>query len=396
MIDELDLTFDERAEKGRHRRGARRKKGSGGGRGKTVVALLLAFVLLGTLGGGVWYGFDRVQGLFSAPDYDGGGTGEVTVEVKAGQSATDIGNTLVTAGVVKSAKAFIDAAQQNSLSQNIQPGFYKVRKEMKAETALSLLLDLKNKVTNRVTIPEGRSAKQTYKLLSEATDIPVKEFEAAAKDPIALGVPDWWFTRNDGKKVSTSIEGFLFPDTYDLDPNLTAKSLLETMVQHFLTVTGEMEFAERVEAERGGVAPYEALIVASLAQAEAGIPEDLGKVARVAYNRVYTGDFPCSCLEMDVTVNYWLEATGKPTKSSAEMTVAELDDPKNPYNRKLTGLIPTPINNPGKLALEGAMAPPEGGWVFFVAVEKNGKSAFAETNAEHERNIQTARENGVL
>ena len=72
-----------------------------------------------------------------------------------------------------------------------------------------------------------------------------------------------------------------------------------------------MEFAETVQSERGGISPYEALIVASLAQAEAGNAEDLGKVARVAYNRVYSGTFPCSCLEMDVTVNYYLEMTGQ-------------------------------------------------------------------------------------
>jgi UPF0755 protein len=395
MIDELELAFDEREEKGRRRhRGTRRRKS--GGRGKTVVSLLMAFVLLGVLGGAAWYGFDRVQGMFSAPDYDGGGTGEVTIEVKAGDTATEIGNTLVTAGVVKSAKAFINAAQENSLSQNIQPGFYIVRKEMSADTALSMLLDLKNKVSNRVTIPEGRSTKQVLKLLSEATEIPLAEFEQAAKDPIALGVPEFWFNRTDGKKAARSVEGFLYPDTYDLEPNVTAESLLEQMVQNFLGVAEEMKFVERVEAERGGVSPYEALIVASLAQAEAGIPEDLGKVARVAYNRVYTGDFDCGCLEMDVTVNYWLEANGKPTKASKDMTAAELNNPKNPYNRKLRGMIPSPINNPGKLAMEGAMDPPPGKWYYFVAIDKNGRSAFAETYQEQLRNEERAREAGVL
>jgi UPF0755 protein len=399
MIDDLDLGFDEqdRGEKGKHRRSAVRKRngGSGGGRGRTVLALLLALVLLGGIGGGAFYGFDRVQNYFVTPDYDGTGTGEVTVEIKQGALIADMADALVAAGVVKSAKAFVEAAEANSRSKNIQPGTYKLRKQMSGESAVAAMLDLKNRIVSGVTIPEGRTAKNVYKLLSEKTKIPVKEFEAAAKDPAALGVPDWWFKRTDGKKVKPSIEGFLYPDTYEIPPKATAETILKLMVENFLSVTGEMKFADRVQKERGGISPYEALIVASLAQAEAGNKDDLGKVARVAYNRVF-GEFPCNCLEMDVTVNYYLESIGKPTKRSGDMTTAELDDPKNPYNRKLRGLVPTPINNPGKQAMEGAMDPPPGKWLFFVAIDKEGHSAFAETYADHEKNMVKAREAGII
>ncbi|GAA2222822.1 endolytic transglycosylase MltG [Micromonospora olivasterospora] len=398
MIDDLDLGFDEsdRGEKGRHRRSAvRRRQGkSSGGGGKTVFALLMALVLLGGIGGGAFYGFDRVQSYFVTPDYDGAGTGEVVVEIKQGALIADMADALYTAGVVKSSKAFIEAAAGNSRSKNIQPGSYKVRKQMSAEHALGMLLDLKNKVMNGITIPEGRTAKSVYKLLSEKTKIPVKDFEAAAKDPEALGVPDWWFKRTDNKPVKKSIEGFLYPDTYEIPPKATAESILSMMVENFLTVTSEMKFVDRVQAERK-IAPYEALIVASLAQAEAGNPDDLGKVARVAYNRVY-GEFPCNCLEMDVTVNYYLELTGQKTKASKDMTPAELDDSKNPYNRKLRGLPPTPIDNPGKQALEGAMAPPNGKWLYFVAIDKEGHSEFADTYEQHERNMARAKEAGII
>ncbi|MEH1030278.1 endolytic transglycosylase MltG [Micromonospora profundi] len=397
MIDDLDLGFDEpeRGEKGRHRRSFRKRKGgSGGGRGKTFLALLMALVLLGTIGGGAFYGFDRIQNYFVTPDYDGAGAGEVTVEIKNGALLADMADALVAADVVKSRKAFVEAAEANSRSKNIQPGTYKLRKQMSGESAVTAMLDLKNKIVNGLTIPEGRTAKNIYKLLSEKTKIPVKEFEAAAKDPEALGVPDWWFTRDDGKKVVKSVEGFLFPDTYEIPPKATAESILKLMVDNFLSVTGEMKFADRVQKERK-VSPYEALIVASLAQAEAGNKDDLGKVARVAYNRVY-GEFPCNCLEMDVTVNYYLESVGRATKSSKQMTAAELDDPKNPYNRKLRGMIPTPINNPGKEALEGAMDTPVGKWLYFVAIDKEGHSAFAETYPEHQRNEAKAREAGII
>ncbi|MET8350462.1 endolytic transglycosylase MltG [Micromonospora sp. NPDC005206] len=397
MIDDLDLGFDEpeRGQKGRHRHGfVRKRKGGSGGRGKTFLALLLALFLLGGIGGGAFYGFDRIQNYFVTPDYDGAGAGEVTVEIKHGALLADMADALVAADVVKSQKAFVEAAEANSRSKNIQPGTYKLRKQMSGASAVTAMLDLKNKIVNGLTIPEGRTSLNIYKLLSEKTKIPVKDFQAAAKDPEGLGVPEWWFKRDDGKKVVKSVEGFLYPDTYEIPPKATAESILKLMVDNFLSVTGEMKFADRVQKERK-VSPYEALIVSSLAQAEAGNKDDLGKVARVAYNRVY-GEFPCNCLEMDVTVNYYLESIGKPTKRSADMTEAELTDPKNPYNRKLRGLIPTPINNPGKEALAGAMDPPPGKWVFFVAIDKQGHSEFAETSEQHERNKAKAREAGII
>ncbi|MGC4875525.1 endolytic transglycosylase MltG [Micromonospora sp. DT43] len=399
MIDDLDLGFDEpeRGEKGRHRRSFVRKRNGGsgsGGRGKTFLALLMALLLLGGIGGGAFYGFDRIQNYFVTPDYDGSGSGEITVEIKNGALLADMADALVAADVVKSQKAFIEAAEANSRSKNIQPGTYKLRKQMSGASAVTAMLDLKNKIVNGLTIPEGRTSMNIYKLLSEKTKIPVKDFQAAAKDPEALGVPDWWFKRDDGKKVVKSIEGFLYPDTYEIPPKATAESILKLMVDNFLSVTGEMKFADRVQKERK-VSPYEALIVSSLAQAEAGNKDDLGKVARVAYNRVY-GEFPCNCLEMDVTVNYYLESTGQKTKSSKEMTAADMDNPKNPYNRKLPGLVPTPINNPGKQALEGAMNPPVGKWLFFVAIDKQGHSEFAETPEQHERNKAKAREAGII
>ncbi|TCB95306.1 endolytic transglycosylase MltG [Micromonospora zingiberis] len=398
MFDELDLGHDEqdRGDKGKHRRGRRRDGRSGGGRGKTVLALLLALMLLGGIGGGAFYGFDRIQNYFVTPDYDGGGTEDVTVQIPQGAFLADMAVALYDADVIKSTKAFLTAAEDNSRSRNIQPGTYKLRKQMSGELALAAMLDPANRIVNGLTVPEGRTAKSIFKLLSEHTEIPVKEFEAAAKDPEGLGVPDWWFKREDGKKSKKSIEGFLFPDTYEIPPNATAETILKQMVDHFLTVTGQMEFADRVQKERGGISPYEALIVASLAQAEAGTKKDLGKVARVAYNRVYSQTFDCSCLEMDVTVNYYFESIGQEGKTSAQMSPSDLDNPKNPYNRKLPGMIPTPINNPGKDALEGAMDPPAGNWLFFVAIDKEGNSAFTKEYSQHLKNIEKAKENGVL
>jgi UPF0755 protein len=398
MMDELDLGFEEYPERGRHRHrrsAPKRPPKKRRRRGRTFFALLFTLLLLGGLGAGVWYGFDKLENFFDAPDYAGAGAGEVTVQVKHGDTATDIANTLVTKDVVKSARAFVEAADAEPRSKNIQPGFYKLRQQMKASAAVTMLLDLKNKIVTKVTIPEGRSAKQTYDLLAKATTIPAADFANAAKDPVKLGVPAAWFTRTDKKPVNKSIEGFLFPQTYEFDPGVTAEDILRQMVNQFLQVAEEINFMSTVQSTLN-ISPYEALIVASLAEAEAGVPEDLPKVARVAYNRLYK-NFPCHCLQMDVTVNYWFELNGKPTKSSGQMTDADLHNPNNPWNtHDKAGLPPSPINNPGRAGLEGAMSPPGDEWYYFVAIDKQGHSAFAKTLSEHERNLEIARRNGVL
>jgi UPF0755 protein len=395
MIDELDLAFDEHAERGhpRHRRGAREKKGGGG---RSAIAFLMAFVLLAALAGGAWYGYDKVKGYFTAADYDGPGSEPVSVQIKKASTLTDIGNVLVKEDVVKSAKAFVEAADANPRGKNIREGTYTMRRQMAAKDAVALMLDPKARITNGVTIPEGKTAKDVYAILSQATKIPVADYEKAGKNPEALGVPDFWFNRRDKQKVTKSIEGFLFPDTYELDPKGTASDHLKAMVEHFFTVTKEIDFVKQAEGKRN-ISPYEALIVASLAQAEAGNADDLGKIARVAYNRVYTGKFFCNCLEFDVGINYYYQLTNRPIKSSKQMTDAELKDPKNPYRTHgKPGLTPTPINNPGKAALEAAANPPVGDWVFFVAIDKQGHSAFAVTDAEHQKNVARAKRAGIL
>jgi UPF0755 protein len=394
MIDELDLVFDEHAERGRprHRRGSRGgKKG-----GRSTVAFLMAFVLLATLGGGVYFGFNKIKGFFTAADYSGPGTGQVTVQIVEDASLTEMGNTLVKSDVVKSTKAFIGAAEDNPKRKNIQSGTYLMRREMSAKAAVELMLDPKSRVVNGVTIPEGKTALQVYALLAKTTNIEVKDFQNAAKDPEALGVPDFWFKRTDKQKVTKSIEGFLFPDTYEFPARSTAADILGIMVKRFMTVTDNIDFIQTVERDRK-ISPYEALTVASLAQAEAGNDADLGKIARVAYNRLYSHNFPCDCLQFDVGINYYYQLTGRPTKSSKQMTNADLTDPKNPYRTHgKPGLTPTPINNPGEAALKGAMSPPQGPWLYFVAIDKQGHSAFATTLEQQNKNIETAKKNGVL
>src|SRR5436309_1375514 len=143
MLEDLELAFEEQNRtRHRHRRSRRRRDrapATTGRRGKSLLALFLTLVILGALGGGVYYGFDKVRGFFAAPDYNSGGSGEVAVEVLPGQTSTDIAQTLYSKGVVKSTKAFVEAARSNPHSTDIQPGTYKMRLKMRASDALGLM-----------------------------------------------------------------------------------------------------------------------------------------------------------------------------------------------------------------------------------------------------------------
>lgn len=384
MLDRLDLGYEDDEEwygrPGRHRR--RKKRG-----GRSTIALVLVLVLLGGLvGAGVW-GFGAVKDFFAAADYNGAGEGSVTVQVEPGQGAAEIGNTLFSKKVVKSARAFVNAADDDSRSRNLQPGFYRLKLKMKAKLALNMLLDPKNKALSRVTLPEGLTMMQTFQKLSDSMKLPVTDFQAAAKDPAALGVPDSWFVRKDGKQAGKTIEGFLCPGQYDFDPGTSAKQALTQMVQRFMAAAQQ----NGIGGGTGNFSPYETLIIASLTQAE-GIESDFGKISQVVQNRL-KADPPL--LGFDSTTNYWLQLNGKPTRDSRTIGEA-LNDPNNTYSTTLNrGLPPTPINSPSPEAMTAAMHPTAGSWLYFVKIDKQGHSAFENTPAEHDADIAKAHAAGV-
>ena len=120
------------------------------------------------------------------------------------------------------------------------------------------------------------------------------------------------------------------------------------------------------------------------------------KVARVLYNRVYSGKFPCNCLQVDSTVNYYLRITGKGAKPSTELLQSELHNKKNPYNaHDVPGMPIGPISNPGNSALKAAINPPKHDYYFFLAIDTAGNTAYAKTFPEFEKLWEQAQKNGV-
>jgi UPF0755 protein len=309
-----------------------------------VVLILLALLI-----GGAWVGV-RVLGLsiggLGSDDYPGPGSGEVVVEVNAGDTSSAIAATLEGADVVASAQAFIDVASADERALGIQPGFYSLRRQMSAEGALELLLDPASKVQTEVTIPEGLRVDDTIKRLAAASDIPKKDFAKALQDPKSLKLPDY---------AQGSAEGFLFPATYTFDPGASAKDMLKAMVKRYRQAARESGLEDGAAAM--GYTPREALTVASLVQAEVAV-RDFGKASRVIRNRLDQG----MTLGLDSTVNYALNSDDL----TLENDQLQVDSPYNTYVNP--GLPPGPINSPGQAAMEAAVNPPQGDWLYFIAV----------------------------
>lgn len=337
------------------------------------IAAIVVLVLLGGIGGGglyVWNTFEpqirQVMGWQEPNDYEGSGSGEVMVSIAAGDDGAAIARTLKNSGVTKTTEAFYDLLLAQHNEPVFHPGVYELAKKMSAQSALDALLDPDNKVERTVLLREGITGAEIFTELSAGTEIPVEEFEAAAADPAAFGIP----------ATVPSIEGWLFPALYTFDPGLTAQQIIQVLVDR---TVASLDSAEVPPADRERI-----LIIASIIQREARLDDDFYKVSRVIYNRLDVG----MKLEMDSTAQY-----ADTTKSGSVWSTKEALESDNPWNTyKRAGLPIGPIASPGDAAIAAAMAPAEGSWLFFVTVNLDtGETVFTNTVAEHEAAVAQLR-----
>lgn len=330
---------------------------------RLAVIIVAALVVVG--GTGVFLA-GKLPEMFSTekvvPDFAGPGSGEALVKVPRGASNSAIGAALVDAGVVKSQEAFAEALSAHATAQGkaavLSYGTYSLKEGMTAKDALAAMLDRKNLKQDGVTVIEGRWVSETFERLSSVTGIPLENFEKAAEDTDALGLPE---------VAKGDLEGWLAPATYPFESDTTAEDLLSTMIAKQKTVLDDLG-VDLKDAQ-------ELLTKASIVEAESHAG-DRAKVARVIENRLEQG----WTLGMDSTVLYILG------KRSADMGISKADlDNDSPYNtRKHAGLPPGPIGSPGKASIEAALKPEPGNWMFFVTVNgETGETVFSENAVDH-------------
>ncbi len=362
------------------------------------VLSIAVVLLLGAVAGGGYYVF---RSFFSTPDFPGPGEGSVVVQVQDGDTTRQIAGELVDRGVVESAEAFTDAAADDPRIRSVQPGYYQLRLRMSGASAVTLLLDPASRVgqleirggvqLDDTSAPDGTVAPGVLSLISKATCegngkcVPVGDLRAAMTktDPATLGIPAWALDDVAKAEPARRLEGLLVPGRYDVAPGTTAVAVLQGLLA---TSSARLEAAGLVSgAQSIGSSPYQVLVLASLVEKE-GITADMPKVARVIYNRLGAGQR----LELDSTVNY-------PLDLQALRTSAANRQKPGPYNSYANaGLPPTPIAAPGNAAIQAALAPAAGPWLFFVRCQKDGTSCFATTLAEHQANVTEAEKNGAI
>ena len=375
-FDELtdEPTYTPRRDRRRRRR---RRRGFG-----SFLAVILSLAVIGGIGyGAVTVGRDWLGDLFAGPaDYEGPGQGSVQVTIPSGATIREIGNILFDADVVASSDAFVNAAQDHPDGLSIQAGDYTLMREMNSTDAVEALLGA-TALVGRVTIPEGFRTEQVVARIAEETEFTEEDLTAAIEQAPELGLPEY---------AEGNTEGFLFPATYDLRPDTTAESLVQTMISRFQRAAEDVDLVARAEA--AGYTPLEVVTMASIIQREVRHNEDMPRVSEVIHNRLSgacaANGVPEQRLQMDSTVHYALNSY------ESVYTTEEQRGTDSPYNTyRNGGLPPGPIAMPGEAALDAALSPSGEDFCYFVTVDlESGETRFAVTEAEHQANVADSRQ----
>lgn len=330
-------------------------------RGRLVAALTAVAGLLAAVAAG-GYIYLRSLGVNVASDPGP----KVTFEIPTGSSAEEVGRILEDNAVIESALGFRIAAYLEGGYENVQAGRYELPTGLSANDALVAMIE-RGPIVEFVTVtfPEGSWLTDFASILGEKTQIPARGFLTLVRSGEIQ-------SRYRPGNVDT-MEGLLFPSTYQVVERDDARSVAERLAREFEKRADSLDFAR---AKALGVTPYEAIIIASMIEAEAAVDEERPMIARVIYNRLDEG----MTLGIDATVQY---AIGE---RKEDLTVSDLDV-DSPYNtRKYAGLPPTPIGAPGLASLQAALRPADGPWLYYVLKDCEGNHAFSESYEEFTRN----------
>lgn len=326
--------------------------------GKLVIFLLIVLLPMGGFAGYV----------LKAAGGSGGDGSEVAVVIKPGASASTIAAQLESAGVIDAAWAFRLYARIRGSAGSLKPGEYVFRRGMSYSAVFALLEEGPAVEFTRVTIPEGKTVRETAAILAKATGI--------AEDELLTELTNGTHTLDLLPKNTKNLEGTLFPKTYDLRKGVTASQIVDLLHGQLEKETAGLDWTR---ADKLGVTRYEILIIASMIEREARVPQDRAKISRVIHNRLAR---PMR-LQIDATVQYGIYL--KTGRYKQPLLVEDYRFP-SPYNTYLIDrLPPAPIASPGLASIEAALNPAKGDWIYYVLINDQGEHAFAETYDEFVR-----------
>jgi len=345
-------------------------------------ALLVLLVALAVVLTGAYFGYSKGLELVNqwrapAADYPGPGETAVNVTIASGASPSQMAQVLYNADVVASAGAFTKAVGNDQASFSaIQAGVHALKTKMSASQALTALADPSTLVNMQFMVSDGQRAAAIVAQISQKTGVPVPDLQAALANPAALGLPAWAQLNGEGED-GNAIQGYLFPETYSYDESPTAQKVLKPLVAQFVKVTDGLDFAAKAQAH--GLRPDQAVVLASIVEKEGATSQYAATIAQVFYNRINAG-MP---LQSDATVLYANNVTGSLTTTDEQRNLNSV------YNTYVApGLPPGPICNPGKIALDAAVNPTAGDYLYFVVTNPaTGEVKFASNAADHAKNV---------
>jgi uncharacterized YceG family protein len=320
---------------------------------RLVGAILAVFVL--------WF----LCALFQP--FHGEGSGKVEVTVPKGASVSEVGDLLGEKGVIDSSTLFQIRVTLAGKRSELYPGHFTLAHGMSYGAAIDALSQAPIKRVTTVTIPEGYSRSQAAQLVEEdglEGDYTAETVRSKYLDPAQYG-----------GKGAKDLEGFLFPDTFELKPGAPAADLVQLQLQDFKR---RIKGVDMSYAKSKNLTVFDVLVIASMIEREAGIASQRKLVASVVYNRLHEG-MP---LGIDATIRF---ATGNYEDPLTESELA-VDSPYN--TRTNVGLPPGPINSPGIEAIEAAAHPARSDYLFYVnKPDTCGELAFGKTEAEFEADV---------
>lgn len=294
-----------------------------------------------------------------ASDFPGPGSGEVQVTVDNGEGTRSVAMDLESKGVVANADTFLQAFAASG--GTLSPGDYVFKSEMKNSDAVSVLLGQDKTKVIYFALSAGLRIDESLQAISEGSGISVQQLQEFSNQPAQFGLP----------ANAKNLEGYLAPGEHRFPLGTPAKDILQGLVK--ITVDELVSQGITDPAKQ-----YEAVIVASIVQAEGGQAE-YGDVAGAIYNRLKPNDQTNGYLQVDSAVTY-----GLGTKSY-NFTDEQRQDASNPYNTYANaGLPPGPIGSPGKTAIDAAARPKTNDYLYWVTINLDTKETkFSRTLAEH-------------
>jgi UPF0755 protein len=315
-----------------------------------------------------------------------GSAGTVDVEITSGMSFSQIARMLADNDVVSKPTWFRIYWMWRG-EPIVKPGKYHLASNLTPEDLLDTLMKGVKEVTTRVTIPEGRNMLEVFKIIEDANIAKASELVALARDKDFLAKY---------AIAGDSIEGYLFPDTYEFVVPSKPTRVLDKMITTYQRVWRELSAKhdrslQKVE-DKLHWSDRDVLVLASIVEKEAVDPNERSRIAQVFVNRMTMSEFKSKRLETDPTIRYGCEVPVQRSKACdawdrGRLHDEQLKDEDNPYNTyRHPGLPPGPISNPGKASIAAAMSPDGSEYLYFVAKDARNH-VFARTFEEHDRNV---------